>query len=139
MAAPPGAPATASAATLAGVVLAWTDGDTVRVRVGASTARVRLIGIDAPETSPDARAARQGRQLGRDAATIAALGRQAAAAARRLLAYVWLPDGRMVNEILVREGWVMVLTIPPNVKYAYRFVRAQQEASAAGGSLWRPW
>lgn len=130
----------------------------MRVRVGASTVRVRLIGIDAPETSPDARAARQGRQLGRDATIIAVLGRQAAAAARRLappstpirletdvqthdrygrlLAYVWLPDGRMVNEILVREGWAMVLTIPPNVKYADRFLRAQQEARAASRGLW---
>jgi endonuclease YncB( thermonuclease family) len=49
---------------------------------------------------------------------------------------VWLPDGRLVNEILVREGWAMVLTIPPNVKYVDRFLRAQQEARAASRGLW---
>lgn len=39
----------------------------------------------------------------------------------RLLAYVWLSDGRMLNEVLIREGYAQVYTIPPNVKYQERF------------------
>lgn len=141
-----------------GRVASWTDGDTLRVALASRTVRVRLIGIDAPEISPRDRAARQGRQLGKDAATIAYLGRQAKAAAERLvpprtrirletdvqpydrydrlLVYVFLPDGRMVNEELVRQGWAMVLTIPPNVRYHDRFVRAQQDARQRRRGLW---
>lgn len=141
-----------------GRVVSWTDGDTLRVALAPGTVRVRLIGIDAPETSRGNRAARQGVQLGKDTVTIARLGRQAKAAAERLaprgtrvrietdvqlydrfgrlLAYVYLPDGRMVNEDLVREGWAMVLTIPPNVRYVDRFVRAQQDARQRRRGLW---
>ena len=141
-----------------GRVVSWTDGDTPRVALASGTVRVRLIGIDAPETSHGDRAARQGEQLGKDAATIARLGRLAKAAAERLappgtpvwvetdvqthdrygrlLAYVFLRNGRMVNEELVRQGWAMVLTIPPNVRYADRFVRAQQDARQHRRGLW---
>lgn len=141
-----------------GRVVSWTDGDTLRVALASGTVRVRLIGIDAPETSRGDRASRQGTHLGKDAATIARLGRQAKAAAERLappgtpvrvetdvqaydrygrlLAYVFLADGRMVNEELVRQGWAMVLTVPPNVRYVDRFVRAQQDARKHGRGLW---
>ena len=42
----------------------------------------------------------------------------------------------MVNESLVREGWAMLSTLPPNVKYAGRLERAQKEARAARAGLW---
>ena len=35
----------------------------------------------------------------------------------RLLAYVWLPDGRMLNVEIMLEGYAQVLTVPPNVRY----------------------
>ena len=103
-----------------GRLVSWTDGDTLRVALASRIVRVRLIGVDAPEISRGDRAARQGEQLGKDVATIVRLGLQAKAAAERLappgtpvqvetdvqthdrfgrlLAYVFLPDGRMVNE-----------------------------------------
>ena len=31
----------------------------------------------------------------------------------RLLAYVWLPDGRMLNRVMVQQGYAQPLTIPP--------------------------
>lgn len=141
-----------------GRVVSWTDGDTLRVALATGTVRVRLIGIDAPEISRGDRAARQGAQVGKDTTTIVRLGRQAKAAAERLapsgspvrieldvqtydrfgrlLAYVYLRDGRMVNEELVRQGWAMVLTIPPNVRYVDRFLRAQQDARKHRRGLW---
>jgi micrococcal nuclease len=42
----------------------------------------------------------------------------------------------MINERLVREGWAMLYTLPPNVKYAGRLERAQKEARAARAGLW---
>jgi micrococcal nuclease len=49
----------------------------------------------------------------------------------RLLAYVWLPDGRMFNEVLLEEGYAQVATFPPNVRYVERFEKAQREARQA--------
>ena len=45
----------------------------------------------------------------------------------RLLAYVWIGD-KMLNEELLREGLAVLLTIPPDVRYVERFKRAQEEA-----------
>ena len=35
----------------------------------------------------------------------------------RLLGYVWLPDGRMLNEEIVRAGYAGLMTYPPNVRH----------------------
>lgn len=55
----------------------------------------------------------------------------------RALAYVWLRDGRMFNEVLVERGYATPLTIPPNVDYADRFVAAARRAREAARGLWR--
>lgn len=55
----------------------------------------------------------------------------------RALAYIYLQDGRMFNELLVERGYATPLTIPPNVDYADRFVRAAREAREANRGLWR--
>lgn len=36
---------------------------------------------------------------------------------KRLLAYVYLPNGTFFNALLVQEGYAQVMTVPPNVKY----------------------
>ena len=41
---------------------------------------------------------------------------------------LWLSDGRMFYEVLLREGYAQVTTFPPNVKYVERFQEAQREA-----------
>ncbi|MFN4319766.1 MAG: thermonuclease family protein [Aquificaceae bacterium] len=54
----------------------------------------------------------------------------------RLLAYAWLPDGRMLNEILLKEGYAYVYTVPPNVKYKDTFIAAQKYARENKKGLW---
>lgn len=49
----------------------------------------------------------------------------------RLLRYVWLEDGTMVNEELVAEGYAQISTFPPDVKYVERFLAAQRAAREA--------
>jgi micrococcal nuclease len=39
----------------------------------------------------------------------------------RLLGYVYLTDGRMLNEVILRAGLSEPLLIPPNLKYQHRF------------------
>lgn len=53
----------------------------------------------------------------------------------RELAYVW--NGTiLVNEAMVRDGWAVIHTVPPNVKYAERLAQAQKEARARRTGLW---
>jgi len=45
-----------------------------------------------------------------------------------LYAYVYLPDGRMANEELLRMGFVKLRIIPPNVKHEDKLRTAYQQA-----------
>ena len=112
------------------------DGDTFECsRVG----RIRLIGMDTPELSqaPFGVMATQALaalipvgssvELERDVELRDQYG--------RLLAYVW-SDGLLVNWMLVRQGWAVLLTYPPNVQYVEWFTAAQQQARADRVGLW---
>lgn len=54
----------------------------------------------------------------------------------RLLSYLWLPDGSMVNERVLEAGWALLLTVPPNVRHVDRLREAQRRASKRGAGLW---
>ena len=54
----------------------------------------------------------------------------------RILAYVYLMDGRMMNEILVREGYAQIMTYAPNVKYQELFLGANRDARENKRGLW---
>jgi micrococcal nuclease len=54
----------------------------------------------------------------------------------RLLAYVWLEDGRFLNGLLVARGYAQPLTVPPNVDRAGLFAAAARRARAARRGLW---
>lgn len=54
----------------------------------------------------------------------------------RTLAYAYLPDGNMINELLLREGWAKTLRIAPNTKHASHFAAVEREAKAAGRGRW---
>ena len=45
----------------------------------------------------------------------------------RLLGYIYLSNGKMLNEEIVKAGYANVMTIPPTVKYQDRFLKAYQE------------
>lgn len=91
-------------------VVAVVDGDTLDVRIGGATQRVRLILVDTPEVfggtecfGPEASAYTK-RTL--PVGTLVSLEKDVSETDRfgRLLRYVYLGDGRMFNEILVAEG-----------------------------------
>ncbi len=116
------------------------DGDTIRLdRLGS----VRLIGIDTPEVHDGIEC------FGREASNFASrllplgtrvryrIGVEERDRYGRLLAYVWLPDGRMFNRVMVEKGYAQPLTIPPNVEFADVFQTAARAARRAGLGLWR--
>jgi micrococcal nuclease len=118
------------------VVRQVVDGDTFHCGDGR---KVRLIGIDSPERKQRLFGSRAQQallrllptgsqvQLEHDVTLIDRYG--------RLLAYVWVGP-TLVNEAMVRDGWAVLYTVPPNVKYVERFRRAQNEARARGTGLW---
>jgi micrococcal nuclease len=121
-----------------------TDGDTIVVRLNGKRERVRLIGIDTPETRHSPR----GPEPLADEAT-AALRRLLANANillrfdaeerdryGRLLAYVYTHDGEFVNAAMLREGWARPLRIPPNVRHAKAFERIAADARRRDAGIW---
>jgi endonuclease YncB( thermonuclease family) len=116
------------------------DGDTVELSTGQ---KVRYLGIDTPElTYPRECYALEAYQKNRELVEgkRVALRKDVSETDRygRLLRYVYLPNGEMVNAILVREGYALAATIPPDVMFADLFVRLEREAREAGRGLWGP-
>ncbi|MBZ0137214.1 MAG: thermonuclease family protein [Planctomycetes bacterium] len=121
------------------------DGDTIEIDRGKGES-IRLIGVDCDE-------------VGRDKIDPESFGWQAAmwvfeqmepdAQVRlrydderedkygRTLAYVYLPDGRMLNEELLKQGWARIMRIPPNTRHADEFKKLQAEARDKGAGRWR--
>lgn len=123
------------------------DGDTIRVRVSGVDERVRLIGIDTPETH-GAGGVREcfGAEASRRTAALLPPGTavrlvrdvEARDRYRRLLAYVYREaDGLFVNLALAREGYATTLTYPPNVAHADELLTAVRSARQAQRGLWR--
>lgn len=139
-AADPAIPASAFAAQVEKVV----NGDTIAVLVNGKQETVRLIGVDTPETvhptigvepcGPEASAFTKHLLEGRTVHL--ELDAEERDQYGRLLAYVWLEDGTLFNELLVVEGVATVSTFPPNVKYVERFTTAQEEARTADKGVW---
>lgn len=116
------------------------DGDTFVV----GRTRVRLLGINAPESVDPRRpvqyygkeAAAFARRLLQGRTVLLQPGRNPRDRHGRLLAWVWLEDGRFVNAELVRLGYAQVYTFPDNPDHARLLLLCQREARAAGRGLW---
>ena len=120
------------------------DGDTAHVLFRGRDVTVRFIGVDTPETvapgqpiecyGPEASHFTTRKLTGKrirlefDVDRIDPFG--------RTLAYLWMDDDSLFNETLVRRGFAMVATYPPDTRYLQRFEAAQRVAKAAGRGLW---
>jgi hypothetical protein len=54
----------------------------------------------------------------------------------RLLRYVWLADGRMVNEEIVRAGYALAVTWQPDTRHRVRLEQAATEAWRESRGFW---
>ena len=129
-------------ATLVRVV----DGDTIVVSIAARDERVRLIGIDTPESvRPGAAVECFGKEASGHLASLLPPGTPVRLVGDieprdrygRLLAYVYRePDGLFVNAAMARDGFAEPLTIPPNVARTAEVVAAARGARDSGRGLW---
>ena len=120
------------------------DGDTLVAMVRSQRERVRVIGVDTPESvdpnRPDEPFGEEASDFAKhylDGETVRLAG-DAEPRDRygRMLAYVWLRDGTFWNALLAAEGYAQQLTIPPNVTYAGLFRRLVGEARRNDRGLW---
>lgn len=126
------------------------DGDTIYCTNRDGIQKIRLIGIDAPESSINTKAYKDSKKTGQSIETIKKMGEkskefvisrvpigtrvklefdiQAKDRYKRTLAYIYLPDETMLNDLIVKEGYAQVATYPPNVRYQNTFLQSQKEA-----------
>ncbi|MFT3855819.1 MAG: thermonuclease family protein [Ilumatobacteraceae bacterium] len=121
------------------------DGDTIDVTVDGREERVRLIGIDTPETvKPNTPVECYGPEASKHtkellpAGTPVHLERDLVARDDygRLLSYVFRTDGLFVNRDLIDDGFARPLAIKPNLAYEDVFEQGAHDARAAGLGLW---
>ena len=121
------------------------DGDTVDVRIADRVERVRLIGIDTPESvRPDSPVECYGPEASAFTTQLLPAGTRVRLERDleprdpydRLLAYVFLADGTFVNLEIVRTGHATVLPIEPNTTHSARFAVAEREARDVRAGMW---
>ncbi|MCX5813762.1 MAG: thermonuclease family protein [Proteobacteria bacterium] len=134
------------------------DGDTIKVNYLGKTEFVRLIGIDAPENKLSRKAKSEAIASKENLVTIISIGIDAGKFIKNLLkkgdivtieldietrdvhgellGYIFLSDGKMLNEEIVRAGYANVINASPNVKYKERLLKAYAEAKIHKRGLW---
>jgi micrococcal nuclease len=123
-----------------------TDGDTIHVLMDGRDEVVRLIGINTPETVDPRRAVQC---FGKEASTRMkelAQGKivrleydetqDLRDAYNRILAYVYLEDGQMLNRKMVAEGYAYEYTYMKPYKYQPEFKELQILARTSSRGLW---
>ena len=125
-----------------------TDGDTFYVMTKNSEKfKIRLIGIDAPESYNVGKKFRK-EYFGKEAKVFATnllknkkvkltFDVQKTDRYGRILAYAYLENGVFLNQYLVENGFAVVATFPPNVKFVEVFTKAEKSARNKKLGLWK--
>lgn len=142
-----------SCAVNSATVVRVVDGDTVVLNNGRT---IRLIGVDTPESFTNRKLAKDANALNQEKEVMQGLGKKAAAYTRsialdkevqiktdrkardrygRTLGYIFLSDGTMLNEKLIKDGYACAYT-RFQFKYRDEFVSADNEARSEGRGLW---
>jgi len=127
-------------------VTAVVDGDTIDVSIQGRDERVRLIGIDTPETKkPDAPIECFGPEASAFTTGLLPIGTEVLIERDivgrddygRLLGYVHrIDDGLFVNLEIVEQGFAQPLTIEPNSAFSEAFAMAAIDAEHADRGMW---
>ena len=124
------------------------DGDTLDVDIDGRKERLRLIGIDTPETVDPRKSVQC---FGKEASSKAKemlLGQFVSLESddtqgerdkyKRLLRYVFLPDGTNFNLYMISEGYAHEYTYDQPYKYQAEFKQAEATARENSKGLWNP-
>jgi micrococcal nuclease len=132
--------------------------DTLTILYRGKWEEIKLIGPDAPETVLNDKVYEEALKKSSTPAEIVSRGLKATEFVKgylqygsqiwiefdvqkrdrfsRLLGYVYLADGRMLNEIILRQGLADLFLFPPNLRYSLHFQElarlARQDAAKSG-------
>lgn len=126
-------------------VISVVDGDTFKINYNGTTTKVRLIGVDTPESVSSNQS--KNNKYGVEASNYTKerlegqtvhleFDVQQTDKYGRLLAYVYLEDGTMYNKELLEKGYAQIATYPPNVKYVDEFTQIQKQAKENKVGFW---
>lgn len=117
------------------------DGDTIILE---GRKQVRLLGVNTPEIESRHRSEEPGgvaakkwlqNQL-RDNQVYLEFDQVKRDKYKRLLAHVFLPNGKHVNLALLESGLAAISIIPPNGRYSDKLIQAQQHAEKQKLGIW---
>lgn len=117
------------------------DGDTIVLKNGK---RVRLLGINAPEVESRFRTSEPGGYAAKkwlqeklqNKSVHLQFDQERYDRYKRLLAHLFLPGEKHLNEALLEHGLAVLNIVPPNLRYADKLIRAQQRAEKQKLGIW---
>lgn len=122
------------------------DGDTIDVSIDGKVQRLRLIGINTPETvDPRKPVECFGKEASNKAKSLLTgkkviIESDSSQGERdkydRLLRYVFFEDGTSFNLLMIKEGYAYEYTYDTAYKYQAKFKEAQKEAETNKAGLW---
>ena len=118
------------------------DGDTIVLMDGR---RVRYIGINSPEVESKYSKAEpfgnEARELNLELVYLKKVRLEFDIEKYdqygRLLAYIFLPDGTFINNVIITAGYAYCLPKKPNMKYEELFLKSQQNAMLSNKGIWQ--
>ena len=119
------------------------DGDTATLMVNGKMRKTRLIGIDAPEMNqrPWGRQAKEHLidiMNHTDWLVTVETDEVKQDKYGRALVYLWTKNNELINERMIRDGYAVLFTIKPNVRYRAAFSRAEKLARQEMKGIWGP-
>lgn len=119
------------------------DGDTIVVDIDGVCEKVRLVGVDTPETvHPNKPVEHYGKEASAFTRNMVEgemvrleYDTQRRDRYGRLLAYVYLPDGTFLNAEIIKQGYGFAYTRFP-FKYMDQFRQYERSARESGAGLW---
>lgn len=115
------------------------DGDTIKVILNKKIEKVRLIGIDCPERNEKGfwQALNFTKRLVLHKKVIIEYDEEKRDKYGRLLAYVFLENGKFLNEEILKGGYGKFIFVPPNGKHKERLKKAEDYAMEKKLGIWK--
>ena len=124
------------------------DGDTLSINLDGANTTIRLIGVDTPETVDPRKPVQCFGVEASNKAKELLVGKKVRLEMdssqgnydkySRLLAYVYLEDGTLINKKLIQDGYGHEYTYNTPYKYQTEFRKAEQYAQSNKLGLWAP-
>lgn len=124
------------------------DGDTYELKISGEKQKVRLIGVDTPESVAPADYCKDNSEDGKDISQIVKEKLRSTDTVYleydvnltdkygRTLVYLYFEDGTMIQDWLLENGYANIVTYPPNTKYSDHFKELAHTAAKNKIGLW---